>query len=37
MIGWQRIWNTGMPQVMIGAAVTLTAQEVIRAALSGVF
>ena len=35
--GWQRIWNTGMPQVMIGAAVTLTAQEVIRAALSGVF
>ena len=31
--GWRRIWNTGMPQVMLGAAATLGVGEIIQAAV----
>ena len=35
--GWQRIWNTGMPQVMIGAAGVLALQEMLFPGWSGLF
>ena len=35
--GWQRIWNTGMPQVMIGAAAMMTLQELLLPGWSGLF
>lgn len=28
--GWQRIWNTGMPQVMLGAGATLSVEQILR-------
>lgn len=35
--GWQRIWNTGLPQVMIGAAAVLAIQELLFPGWSGLF
>lgn len=35
--GWQRIWNTGMPQVMIGAASVLGLQQLLFPRLIGIF
>lgn len=35
--GWQRIWNTGMPQVMFGASMTITAVQSLNAAPPGLF
>ena len=35
--GWQRVWNTGLPQVMIGAAAVLALQELLFPGLSGLF
>ncbi|MCX6375527.1 MAG: DUF1385 domain-containing protein [Armatimonadetes bacterium] len=35
--GWRRIWNTGMPQVMLGAAVTMAVEEMVRTAAGRFF
>jgi len=35
--GWRRFWNTGMPQVMLGAAVMTSIGELLHPLLPVVF
>jgi len=37
VVGWPRIWNTGMPQVMMGAAATMLVREMLHGVLPGYF